>query len=255
MVNADDIAIIIPSKGRPETVTTMFSLFPRARYSISKNEVDSYGITDKNRLLVHPDSLVGLVPKRKWILDTVKEKIVIQCDDDITDVFCLTGFRPRKITDPDAIFRIFHNSAIICDCLGLKMFGYTTHPKPMFSPDNHPFAFCSMIAGVFGIINDCDLKYDLNLTTREDVDMTLQSLLKYRVNWQDNRFCFFGKDWNNLGGLQSVRTKESEERDIKYMKRKWGHHVQWSSSGNKFKSKRNHVSIKVNRTSSIKTMH
>lgn len=248
MIEMDDIDIIVPSKGRPETKDIIFSLFPMARYCIAESEVDAYGITDKNRLLVHKDDLVGLIPKRQWILDNCKKRIVVQCDDYIQKVFCLTGFRPRHITDPDAIFRILHNAAIVTDGLGLKMFGFTTHPKPMYAPDNHPFAFCGMIAGVFGIVNDGTLKYDQNLTTREDVDMTLQGLLKCRVNWQDTRFCFFGKDWNNQGGLQSVRTAESEERDVAYMKQKWGAHVHWQSGG-KVGSKRNHVSIRVTRAS------
>lgn len=246
MIRPQDIAIIIPSKGRPNTVKTVLSILPSARYCIAESEVEAYGITNKNNLLVHPDSLKGLVPKRQWILDNVTERCVFQCDDDIYEVVSLVGYRPRRITDPDAIFRIIHNVAYVCDELGLKLFGYTQIPKPLYAPDNRPFAFCSIVMGAFGII-DRELSYDMNLVTREDVDLTLQALSKYRVNLIDTRFCFNGEAWDNPGGLQSLRSQEQEAKDMAYMKQKWGAHVDWKT-GSKEQSKRNHVTIKVKRS-------
>lgn len=243
----EDIAIVIPSKGRPETVEKIYALLPTARFCIAESEVGDYKIPREKGLLVHPDSLKGIVPKRQWILDVVKEKCVFQCDDDIYEVIALTGYRPRKITDPNAVFRIIMNSASICESLGLGLFGFTSIPKPLYAPDNRPFAFCSVIMGAFGIIGR-DLHYDQKLVTREDADITLQGLARYRVNWIDTRFCFNGEAWDNIGGLQSIRSKEQEERDMAYMKSKWGSHCEWKT-GAKEQSKRNHLSLHVTRTS------
>ncbi len=248
MIEEKDIAIIIPSKGRPETVPTMLGMFPTARYCISESEVDEYEIKNKNNLLIHPDDLVGLTPKRQWILDNVDARVVFQSDDDIEKVLSLVGMRSRHISDPRAIMQIIVNTANIADGIGAKLYGYTVIANPMYSQDNKPFAFTSMIAGCFGII-DHALSYDQKLTTRQDVDMTLQGLAKFRVNLMDTRFCFKGKDFDNRGGLQGVRTKENVERDTLYMKAKWGSHVKWSggAKGNSPFSKRNHININVTR--------
>jgi len=47
-----------------------------------------------------------------------------------------------------------------------------------------------------------DLKFDLELTQSEDLDLSLEAILRKRVTFLDRRFAFIFGIWNDEGCLQ-----------------------------------------------------
>ena len=76
---------------------------------------------------------------------------------------------------------------------------------------SYPWFLRGMVASVFGVI-DHSLSFDARFGMMEDVDITLLSLVKNRINWGDSRwFADVGKPWAKGGisesRLDSVRLK------------------------------------------------
>jgi len=66
-----------------------------------------------------------------------------------------------------------------------------------------------------------DLKFDLELMQREDLDLP-EAILRKRVTFIDCRFAFIVGIWNNEGGLQLVPTSEVCAKDDARIISKWG---------------------------------
>lgn len=219
-----DYRIVVPSRKREDNMENILSMFPEATIVVREEEYKSYlRVTPKEQLVTLPGDFEGGIAKiRAWIMNNFDEDTIIQCDDDLKHVWCVVGQRPRKFKDADKIRRIIENSIQISKDLGISLFYYSRNKKPWSFSAGDPFAFCGGFAGGMFGINGRDLKFDTQLFTREDLDLTLQALKKDRIILSDRRFYFdFGHTFGGDGGNQGLRTDQSEENDKKYMRNKW----------------------------------
>jgi len=247
----EQIALVIPSRGRAHNVERMEALLPGASWAVPTDEVDAYRDAGAATVIGEPKAFSSMAAKRQWILSAFEAPVVFQCDDDLQHVLCLVGRKPRKVTEPEAIRAIIHQAAVCALDAGIVGFGFNRNPKPMqFKP--HDFiGMTAPLCAAFGITEPGKKWFDHSLISREDVDMTLTMLLKRRIVWADNRFYFhFGDTWSGDGGLQLVRTKKRDEADVARVARKWGANVslgggnrnaQWATK------KRGAMSIRVPR--------
>lgn len=218
------IKVIIPSRKRADRIGHgSLSLFPDATVCVGESEVPEYSKLTKN-LLVHGDEVVGLGILRQWILDHVEEEVVVMPDDDIASLYSFVGTTTRRITNPADVMRVIENAAVCAEAAGARVFGFNQGDIRKFEPQK-PFSFNSWVGGLIGIIGR-ELKYDPVLRLHDDVDLCLQSLQKHRIIWQDLRFKFANKIFAGAGGNSISRSKEQHEKEIAYMKRKWGAHLQ-----------------------------
>lgn len=220
-----DLAIVVPSRRRPQNIQRILALLPKANICIDETELDAYAsVTPKGQLTPHPPlQTMGAI--RQWILDHYPHRGLCMIDDDFSAVYCLVGHKKRKITDPAAILAIITNTAQVTEDLGLGLFSWGRQPNPMHFKPYRPIGLCGFASNAWGVVGRTR-RMDQSLVSAEDVDYTLQHLLHQRITYQDRRFYFdCGNVFSGPGGLQGIRTAETLAADTAALKAKWGAHV------------------------------
>jgi hypothetical protein len=221
MITAKELQVVIPSRRRVESCKWTVKLFKKPIVCVAEEEKDDYRDVGAE-LVTHPNDIAGLGPLRQWILDNFKQRCIFQCNDDVRSLYCVVGFRPRKIVDPEAIERIILNSANICEELGISCFSFSPFQDDVrkFRPQK-PFSFTRLEGAMLGIIGR-NVKYDFNVRQFDDVDLSLQCCLQERFVWQDSRFAADHNFITKGGGNTISRGLDNTKRELQYMKRKWG---------------------------------
>jgi hypothetical protein len=215
------VKIIIPTKGRSDVIRDKaLRLFPDATLCVGDDEVNAYGKVS-DRLLVHPAGIVGIGPLRQWVLDHVDDPCVVMVDDDVTHVYSQVGFHKKRIEDADTARAIVERLAILATDGGVRVFGFQQAARPFTYANFRPFSLNTWVGGLVGIIGR-ELRYDTSLLLRADIDFCLQSLLHDRIVLVDGRFSFIHTRFAGGGGNASNRSSARHEREIAYLRRKWG---------------------------------
>lgn len=106
--------------------------------------------------------------------------------------------------------------------LNVKYWGMNLLPDKGAYREYTPFSMTQCILGPFQAFNDLDLRYDENLPLKEDYDLSLQVLNKYRKTLRFNMYFYSVKQHTNAGGCASYRTKQREIEQFELLQRKWG---------------------------------
>lgn len=243
----NDLKIIIPTRQRARAVKRTLFLIPSATLLLHESEKDEY-VEQLGHVPIITHNITGSLAKiRQYALDTIKEDCVFFCDDDLKAVRSLQSTTVYK--DSDVILQIILNGYRIAKDLGLSLFSFNRNANPIQYYGCDPIGLAHTAAGAFGVIGR-DINFDCRLTTREDVDFTMQVLLKNRITIQDRRFYFdFGPVWKGEGGNQGLRTSDREADDIKLLWQKWGYLLKVGVSDNRVRKKNNAgaMSIRVSR--------
>jgi hypothetical protein len=221
MITAKELQVVIPSRRRVESCAWTVKLFKNPIVCVAEEEKGDYKDVGAE-LVTHPNDVVGLGPLRQWILDHFPQRCIFQCNDDVRSLYCVVGFRPRKIVDPEAIERIILNNANLCADLGISCFSFSPFQDDVrkFRPQK-PFSTTRLEGAMLGIIGR-KVKYDPNVRQFDDVDLSLQCCLQERFVWQDSRFAADHNFITKGGGNTVSRGLENTKRELQYMKRKWG---------------------------------
>jgi hypothetical protein len=239
--------IIIPSRRRVALCGKALKLFPSAAVCVDEAEAEDYAVLDAE-IITHPSSVAGIGPLRQWILDNVTEETVFMVDDDVSHLRMNAGRTTAAATvvDPEIALQMVKNAARIARGLGTCVFGFSQHSGDVrkFHPQN-PFSLNNWVGGAIGIIGR-ELRYDTSLKLRADIDYCLQALLKYRCVFVDERCAMMHQRFNNTGGNAHMRSGERNERELAYLKNKWGQHLEIRRS-----KKGLNLSIRVQRTQRV----
>lgn len=218
--------VIIPSRKRVRVLETCaLRLFPYATATVAESEVDDYTSIFEGRedlLVPHPDGVTGIAPIRQWVLDTFNEECILFVDDDVYQLRSALGYRGMNLTDPGIARRVVENTAVIARGIGTSFFGFNQAGGDVrkFRP-HKPFLLNSWAGGVVGIIGR-DVRYDTSLLLRADIDFVLQTLLRKRVTFVENRYSFIHRRFGLTGGNAGNRSAERNRAEIEYLQRKWG---------------------------------
>jgi len=245
------LRIVCMSKGRPVDVQEMvMSLFPRPTIVVPQEEWGDYvdaGV-DEQLLVPHPEQytdeegnqreLNGIGPVRQWCLDTFEEKVLVFMDDDVYELNSLLGWKGRDLSRPNlAKFVVRHTTQCAADA-GVHLFGWSQVGSDVrrFYPQL-PFSLASWSGSTIGVIGR-EVRYDPNLRLRADIDFFMQSLLKHRWMWLENRFSFAHHRFDMQGGLAGIRSSNENEKELEYLKQKWGQYL-------RFDKKKGTINIKL----------
>ena len=88
-----------------------------------------------------------------------------------------------------------------------------------------PFSLTVPILGPFQAFNNLDLRYSESLPLKEDYDLSLQVLNKYRKTLRFNAYHYYVKQHTNIGGCADYRTLEREKAQIIAFQKKWGKQI------------------------------
>lgn len=229
------LRVVIPSKGRQQVIgRAALRLFPGATVTVAESEMESYAaiadpggrrLIGEDRLIPHPDDVSGIAPIRQWVLDHFDEECIVMVDDDVYELVFLVHYVPRKMSDPAVVQQVVYNAANVAQGIGAPVFGFNQAWDVRKFKPYEPFTLNSWAGGVIGIIGR-DLRYDLNLRLRADIDFCLQALLHKRLTFIENRFSFMHRRFGLAGGNAGNRSSRRNEEELAYLKRKWGEHLQ-----------------------------
>ena len=176
-----------------------------------------------------PDEVRGLGPLRNWILDHYQEEIVVMADDDIKRCISVTRESPYNITDPADIERIIVNAGLMARDLGATIFGFNSSWDVRKFRVDRPFYFDTWVGGIIGVVGR-KRKFLQHHLFKVDIDYCLEGILNERVIWKDDRFGFVQIRDRNRGGNAQYRTASKVAREVEFLKRKWGSHLDWKET-------------------------
>lgn len=223
------INVIIPSYKRSHDLKGK-DYFSMAKYCIPESQYDDYlKVLPKERIITLPDDDDGdIVKKRNWILKNIPMPLIM-IDDDVLEIGYyenrkgkLDGDHSRKTLQSnmlDNFFIHFFNLAIELNC---KMWGISQNQDNRIYKEFLPFNLSNIVLGPFQAHIDHDLLFDSRVGSKDDYDMALQQLQKYKKVLRLNKFHYLCEHGDNKGGIVSYRSKDKEIQYCKAIMMKWG---------------------------------
>lgn len=209
-----------PSYKRPNGVITQ-ERYPEVVYVVRESDADEY-INNGHKCWVVPDSAQGNVCRiRNYILDNAPEEKIVLMDDDISGIGKWERQTERILND-DEFYQFCEIGFIMAEDIGVKYWGMNLLMDKGAYREYTPFSLKSVILGPFQAFNNLDLRYDENLPLKEDYDLSLQVLNKYRKTLRFNAYHYIAKQHTNLGGCADYRTREREKEQMDLLIKKWG---------------------------------
>ncbi len=220
--------ICSPSWKRADTCFTHKYL--PVRYVVCSSQADEYRANGLD-VWECPDSAQGSVCRvRNWILDNADDERVLILDDDIHYLGRWNGNKHHKMTTDEALEFIEHGFNL-AEQLGVRMWGINIIQDKGAYREYTPFSMNNVVLGPFGGFLNADLRYDENLPLKEDYDLSLQMLNKYRKILRINYAHYVCKQHTNLGGCASYRTINREREQFDLLAAKWGDQIIRRDSG------------------------
>jgi hypothetical protein len=221
-----NIGYFAPSYKRPQKSSTQI-LFPYVKIVVKESEANEY-IINGNDVIICPNSAQGnLCRVRNWILDNYLDKYdaIILLDDDYNNVIRWVKQKQIKLNFLE-FEELCESITILCKDYNFFYFGLNCVTDKGAYREHTPFSTNKYIGGPFqGFIKGNILRYDENLNLKEDYDMTLQNLKKYKGCLRVNFASYEVKQAEQTGGCAMQRNSKEEERQFNLLQEKWGNKI------------------------------
>ena len=164
-----------------------------------------------------------------YILDNEDADAVCMMDDDLTgfgefagDEESHFGYVRRRLIGED-FDRFLERNTSLCYDMGLHLWGVNLQAANRLYHQGAPFSLTKPVLGPFSVHVNSDVRYDEAIPLKEDYDLFLQHMCKYRgvlrlnMAWYAN-----GGSKGARGGCAAMRSGVEEERQLDLLIRKWG---------------------------------
>lgn len=221
--------VIIPSYKRSNDLKGKEYFF-MAKYCVPESQKDEYiKEVGENRVITLPDNEDGdIVKKRNWILKNIPRPLIM-IDDDVSEIGYyesrngkVDGNHSRKTLDKNKLIDFFKHNFQLAEDFGCKMWGISQNQDNRIYKEFLPFNLSNIILGPFQAHLEHELLFDNKVGTKDDYDMALQQLQKYKKVLRLNKFHYLCEHGDNKGGIVSYRSKEKEIEYCKQIMLKWG---------------------------------
>ena len=109
-----------------------------------------------------------------------------------------------------------------------------------------PFSLTNVILGPFGGFSNPICRYDENLPLKEDYDLSLQMINKYRKILRINHVHYICDQHTNVGGCAEYRTIDEEKDQFELLEKKWGKDIVRRDKGNSNTERKRQVTYDIN---------
>ena len=224
--------IVIPSFGRSDHLKGA-DYFKSAIYIVPESQRDQYAKkVQGKRVIAIPEDQDGCITrKRNWILKNI-ERPLIMIDDDVQRIGYFEGRRglkngshKPKSMDPELLSAFFNHSFEVADQFGSRMWGLNQNEDNRTYKEFLPFSLSAISLGPFQGHLEHDLFFDKRVGTKDDYDMALQQLQKYKILFRWNKYHYICEHGVNAGGIVSYRKKEKEIEYCRAIMKKWGRSI------------------------------
>ena len=223
-----DIRVCCPSYKRPKVETLDY--LPFCKIYVDASEYDEYCRLNPHATIIKCcNGIQGNVSRvRNYIHDkefSSGADVVVIIDDDMKGIYYWENKKQHKIKTEYFLEFIEKYSNLAMD-FGAKLWGVNCNKDPQNYRLNQPFSTLSFVGCPFHAFlkgNEC--RYDERLPLKEDYDMTLQQLNKYRIALRINKFFYDVKQSKQIGGCATVRNLEYEKQQLELLQKKWGKNI------------------------------
>lgn len=221
-----EIRICCPSYKRPNVKS--FNFFgDLLKVFVCESEYEDYIKANpqyKDCIIAVPLGVQGNVARiRNYIIDYNKEAdVCCIVDDDMNCIGYHQGLKNHKL-ERDEILPFIEKYTQMCKEMGFMMWGVNLNADPQCYREYTPFSTTSVVLGPFSCFlkgNEC--RYDENLPLKEDYDISLMNLNKYRGILRVNKYYYLCEQSTNVGGCATYRNIEKEKSQLLELQKKWG---------------------------------
>lgn len=217
----------IISRGRAGEVSTL-DILPGTMLTVPAAEANAYRIAYPDvKIHTIPDKAIGISKTRNAVLDSVDEECVIMLDDDLLWFNCICRLSPFRLS-PDEILTVLNGAAMCAKDAEATIFGFANQPDVRHFKGYDPFGINGWIEAVIGVVGR-SIRWDEKLTCKCDTDACLQCLADTRFIWRDLRYAAVHRRETNSGGTASLRSRETIQKEMDYLKHKWGDAIKFKS--------------------------
>ena len=184
------VKVVIPSYHRASRVRAL--AIPNSVVCVPQSEYDEYvKYCGKDRVVAHPDDVIGIGPKRQWIIEKFKNVFMIDDEyDHLVRCYLPEGSEENAHCTPEETYDIIQATARLTKELGTYLFGFSKTAKPLYFNPADPFGVCvsasNLIYYGIGILDGGEIFVPKDLNYNEDDFISL-------INCFNNRFCFVDK--------------------------------------------------------------
>lgn len=230
---SEECKVVVPSHKRWASVATLNAV-ANCILCVSESQAAAYRKHNAEaEIVTHPDSIVGLRPKRAWICRHFGD--CIQLDDDIR--FMIRVYEDSGRLPPSLAWEVIQSVAYTARELGAYLFGFAQRPDPKTFRSHVPIGVSGIImgcaVGVLAGTPGCKLDFDLwPEPMHQDWFISLLNAHHHRIAFFDNRFGFNrGPTMGSRGGCSEFRTMERSEAVVKKLQTMFGENVVKPRSG------------------------
>jgi hypothetical protein len=229
---SDDIRVLIPSYKRPYLKSPTQEYLPFAKLVVMESEAAAYRMTG-NDVIECPDSAQGnLCRVRNWILDQNQDaRGVLILDDDIRHIVVWENQKDRVMSAGEVEEFIYHGFSV-CEEWGLNLWGINMLFDKGAYREGAPFTTVRTIGGPWQAHRPNPLRYDETLPLKEDYDISLQHMLRYRGVLRFNKYVYVAAQVKQAGGCATYRSIEREKAQFLALQSKWGSRIVQRDHGN-----------------------
>lgn len=228
------INVIIPSYKRAHDLKGK-DYFLMAKYCVPESQKKDYlKVLPESKIITLPDEEDGsITKKRNWILRNIPRPLIM-IDDDVKRIthteggkhFKKNGRAKQQIeVDREQLEDMFVNWFNLANEFGVKLWGINVNTDGRNYQQYKPFSLTQVILGPFQGHLEHPLMFDDRVGTKDDYDMSLQHLRRYKKVMRINKFAYDCEHGDNKGGIVSYRSMEKEIEYCKNIMLKWGTNI------------------------------
>lgn len=219
--------IYIPTYKRADSVKTN-KWCKSAILVVRRSEEEEYRkYNPESEILVVEDSEDGSASrKRNAILKRTVGENIVMMDDDIKGV----GFHEKgemNVATEGEFLGVMENMFVMMEEMNTVLGGFNVQSDKKFYREYSPFSLSSVVLGPLTILRniDEDIRYDDRLYLKEDYDIAIQVLKKYRKLLRFNKWYYVCEHIKGKGGCMDSRNMENELKNMEILVNKWGSRI------------------------------
>lgn len=232
-----NISVCCPSYRRSYVETLEY--LPFCRVYVDGSEYEDYvkSNPEGSNIIRCQDGVQGnLCRVRNYILDQEFGSgmdVVLIIDDDLKGVYFWEKKKAKLVTK-EMFIPFLEKYSLQTMEIGAYFWGINLNMDKQVYREYTPFSTISYIGGPFQcFIRGGVIRYDEKLPLKEDYDMTLQQLNRYRVVFRVNKYYYVAKQSEQKGGCASYRNIEREIEQLEALQKKWGSKIVKIDSSNR----------------------
>ncbi len=226
--------VVIPSHKRSDRVLCKALLIDPI-ICVPKSQKASYERCNPGcEIVTHPDSVVGLIPKRNWIAKHFGDVFMVDDDVDCLKYLAASPGESSVIREPSKVMGIITSLHDLAEMLDIHLYGFTPRYAPMMYEGTSFYSLSSMITGCsYGVRPSKNVRWNEELKLKEDFWISCYIKYKERRVLTDLRYSFLQKGtFVSSGGLAAIRNQAEEQRSILLMRKYFGESVRLKGAGN-----------------------